>query len=321
MSPRISRSQRLMVVIAISTAFFVSEISVGFYTHSLALVADAFHYLSDLVSFIVAFLALRVSEADDSPKVLSFGWQRAQLLGAFFNGVLLLGLGISVFLQSIERFISIERVENPKLMFIMGSIGLGLNLISATFLHAQPVAHSHDLGMMGVLVHVLGDAANNLGVMAAALVIWLTHYEGRYYADPGTTMGISIMIILSSFPLMRRAGLILLQSAPNGVDAEDVKHDLEKIPGVLSVHELHIWQLNQQKTLASVHVMVSDSSVPAFLRLTKTINECFHAYGIHSTTIQPEVVHPGAISSLATEGIEKCQVVCGAMCAGLTCCG
>ncbi|PYI24291.1 cation diffusion facilitator family metal ion transporter [Aspergillus violaceofuscus CBS 115571] len=321
MSPRISRSQRLMVVIAISSAFFVSEISVGFYTHSLALVADAFHYLSDLVSFVVAFLALRVSEADDSPKALSFGWQRAQLLGAFFNGVLLLGLGISVFLQSIERFISIERVENPKVMFIMGSIGLGLNLISATFLHAQPAAHAHDLGMMGVLVHVLGDAANNLGVMAAALVIWLTHYEGRYYADPGTTMGISVMIILSSFPLMRRAGRILLQSAPDGVDAEDVKHDLEKIPGVLSVHELHIWQLNQQKTLASVHVMVSDSSVPAFLRLTKTINECFHAYGIHSTTIQPEVVHPGAISSLETEGLEKCQVVCGAMCAGLTCCG
>ncbi|RAL13672.1 putative di-, tri-valent inorganic cation transporter [Aspergillus homomorphus CBS 101889] len=311
MSPKISRSQRLMVVIAISSAFFVSEISVGFYTHSLALVADAFHYLSDLVSFVVALLALRVSEADESPKALSFGWQRAQLLGAFFNGVLLLGLGISVFLQSIERFISIERVENPKLMFIMGSIGLGLNLISATFLH----------GMMGVLVHVLGDAANNLGVMAAALVIWLTHYEGRYYADPGTTMGISIMIILSSFPLMRRSGLILLESTPNGVDAADVKHDLEKIPGVLSIHELHIWQLNQHKTLASVHVMLSDSSVPRFLKLTKTINECFHAYGIHSTTIQPEVVHPGTIARLETEELEKCQVVCGTMCTGLTCCG
>ncbi|PYH47212.1 putative di-, tri-valent inorganic cation transporter [Aspergillus saccharolyticus JOP 1030-1] len=368
MSPNISRSQRLMVVIAISSAFFVSEISVGFYTHSLALVADAFHYLSDLVSFIVALLALWVSEADDSPKALSFGWQRAQLLGAFFNGVLLFGLGISVFLQSVERFISIERVENPKLMFIMGSIGLGLNLISATFLHehhhhghdhdhldqamieipasnsensdgqerpgspehgdhkhvlhsAQASGHGHDLGMMGVLVHVLGDAANNLGVMAAALVIWLTHYEGRYYADPGTTMGISIMILLSSFPLVRRSGLILLQSAPNGVDAEDVKHDLEKISGVLSVHELHIWQLNQHKTLASVHVTVSDSSVPAFLKLTKTINECFHAYGVHSTTIQPEVVHPSALASLETEGLGKCQVVCGTMCAGLTCCG
>ncbi|OJI89857.1 hypothetical protein ASPTUDRAFT_132336 [Aspergillus tubingensis CBS 134.48] len=319
---KISRATRLTVVVVISSAFFVAEISVGFYTHSLALVADAFHYLNDLVGFVVALVALKVvSEADESPKALSFGWQRAQLLGAFFNGVLLFALGISIFLQSIERFITLQRVENPKLMFIMGAIGLTLNLISATFLH----------GMLGVLTHVIGDAANNLGVMAAALVIWFTHYGGRFYADPGTSMGIAIMIMLSSIPLVRRCGIILLESAPNGVDLEDVKHDIEKIPGVLSVHELHIWRLNQHKALASVHVMVSDCSVPSFLKLSKTINECFHAYGIHSTTIQPEMAHPETIAvgqpTVETERVsqiemsEKCQVICGTLCEELTCCG
>ncbi|PWY64076.1 cation diffusion facilitator family metal ion transporter [Aspergillus heteromorphus CBS 117.55] len=317
---RISRAQRLMIVIGISSAFFLSEIAVGFYTHSLALVADAFHYLNDLVGFIVALVALKVSEADNSPKALSFGWQRAQLLGAFFNGVLLFTLGISVFLQSVERFVAIQRVENPKLMFIMGAIGLGLNLISATFLH--------------VMVHVIGDAANNVGVMIAALVIWFTHYGGRYYADPGTSMGIALMIICTSIPLVKRCGLILLESAPSGVDLEDVKHDLEKISGVVSIHELHIWRLNQQKALASVHVMVSDCSVSDFLKLIKTINECFHAYGVHSTTIQPEMAHPGMIAlggqmtKVVAEGMElqagvseKCQVVCGTLCEALTCCG
>lgn len=167
---------------------------VGFYTHSIALIADAFHYVScltdwcmlgcfgwrllqlnDLVSFIIALVALKVcdcwtfeclpssntrsniqkSECTDSPKELSFGWQRAQLLGAFFNGVLLFGLGISIFLQSIERFIALQRepiqplstmralltlhsdVQNPKMMFIVGCVGLGLNLISAVFLHGM----------------------------------------------------------------------------------------------------------------------------------------------------------------------------------------
>ncbi|RAK95471.1 putative di-, tri-valent inorganic cation transporter [Aspergillus ibericus CBS 121593] len=326
---RISRAQRLMVVVGISSVFFVAEISVGFYTHSLALVADAFHYLNDLVGFIVALVALKVSETDDSPKALSFGWQRAQLLGAFFNGVLLFALGISIFLQAIERFVAIQRVENPKLMFIMGAIGLVLNLVSATFLHAS---NGHDLGMLGVLLHVIGDAANNLGVMAAALVIWLTHYGGRFYADPGTSMGIAVMIMLSSVPLVRRCGIILLESAPSGVDLEDVKHDLEKIPGVLSIHELHIWRLNQHKALASVHVMVSDYSVPNFLRLTKTINECFHAYGIHSTTLQPELARPGTTTAdmqitevegfgESKEASEKCQVACGTLCEELTCCG
>ncbi|KAE8148408.1 cation diffusion facilitator family metal ion transporter [Aspergillus avenaceus] len=369
---RISRSQRLSMVIAISSTFFVAEISVGFYTHSLALVADAFHYLNDLIGFVVALIALRISETDNAPRSLSFGWQRAQLLGAFFNGALLFALGISVFLQSIERFISLQHVDDPKLMFIMGAVGLGLNIISAIFLHEHDHGHTHhgndevpmspippgedgsqfsehhdhkhhqnatgtnplghDLGMLGVLLHVVSDAANNIGVMAAALVIWFAHYDGRFYADPGTGMGIAIMIILTSFPLIRRAGLILLMSAPNGVDPADVKHDLEKVPGVLGIHELHIWRLNQSKTLASVHVVVSDLSVPNFAKTTKTINECFHAYGIHSATLQPETSPLAeAITTGHQEGnlwqvtqrrsLEKCQVMCGTLCEELTCCG
>ncbi|KDE75750.1 Zn2+ transporter ZNT1 [Aspergillus oryzae 100-8] len=153
---KITRSQRLSAVIGISSVFFVAEISskdallffflpflrflvfapcclriVGFYTHSLALIADAFHYLNDLIGFIVALVALRVGYldssqrlhkrlTDDAPKSLSFGWQRAQLLGAFFNGALLFALGISVFLQSIERFISMQCCA----IFLHGASGL-----------------------------------------------------------------------------------------------------------------------------------------------------------------------------------------------------
>ncbi|KAJ5170580.1 uncharacterized protein N7500_003363 [Penicillium coprophilum] len=368
----LSRSTRLSIVIGISTCFFLAEISLGFYTHSIALVADAFHYLNDLVGFIIALVALKKSERSDSPKELTFGWQRAQLLGAFFNGVLLLGLGISIFLQSIERFIALQHVQNPKLMFIIGCVGLSLNIISVVFLngkvpgvvyleHGPGHEHSHDhslppiietptlhlgeehydssikhhdhkhvhfekhhcadsgghshghgghdhgdLGMMGVMIHVIGDAINNLGVMAAGLVIWLAApHAGRYYADPGVSMFIAILIILSSFPLMRRAGMILLESVPTGVDMSDVKHDLEKIKGVDSIHELHIWRLNQQKTLASVHVVVSEDSVEEFMKTAQVINECFHAYGIHSITMQPE------LSEVDSHETSRCQIVCG----------
>jgi zinc transporter 1 len=104
-----SRKTRLSLVIGISFSFFVAEISTGFYTGSLALIADAFHYLNDLIGFIVALVAVSVSERKTSPDQLSFGWARAQLLGAFFNGAFLLALGLSIALQSIERFISIQR--------------------------------------------------------------------------------------------------------------------------------------------------------------------------------------------------------------------
>ncbi|CEL02372.1 hypothetical protein ASPCAL03543 [Aspergillus calidoustus] len=374
-----SRSRRLMVAIGISAAFFLTEISVGFYTHSLALVADAFHYLNDLVGFIVAFTALKVSTGKSSPQELSYGWQRAQVLGAFFNGSLLFALGISIFLQSIERFITLHHVEDPNLMLIIGCIGLGLNVICAMFLHEHhhghdhdhdhghhhhhpeevdieqqdkvgneakhhehrhlkheevPAFSGHDLGMMGVMLHVIGDAANNLGVIVAALVIWLTSYEARYYADPATSMGIAAMIVLSALPLVRQSGLILLESAPKGLNPADVKHDLEKIPGILAVHELHIWHLSQHKVLASVHVAIQDHSVSEFSKLVTTIQECFHAYGIHSVTVQPEMAGPmnRLVLGYAQEQLEmnglaiqkdagQCQSKCSAVCKELACCG
>ncbi|KAL2796464.1 cation efflux protein [Aspergillus keveii] len=329
-----SRSRRLMVAIGISAVFFLTEISVGFYTHSLALVADAFHYLNDLVGFIVAYVALRVSTGKSSPQELSFGWQRAQVLGAFFNGSLLFALGISIFLQSIERFITLHHVEDPKLMLIIGCVGLGLNVVCAMFLHV-PAFGGHDLGMMGVMLHVIGDAANNLGVIVAALVIWLTSYEARYYADPATSMGIAAMIILSALPLVRQSGLILLESSPKGLNPADVKHDLEKIPGILAVHELHIWRLSQHKVLASVHIAIVDLSVSEFSKLVSTIQECFHAYGIHSATVQPEMAGPVncltsgyvqeqlEINRLAVQGKDagECQPKCSAVCKELACCG
>ncbi len=159
-------------------------------------------------------------------------------------------------------------------------------------------SHSqHDLGMMGVLVHLVGDAINNIGVIIAAAVIWKATYGGRFYADPAVSMGISFMIFISALPLCKNAGSILLESVPLGVKLEDIKHDLEKVPGVLSIHELHAWRLSQHKALASAHVLTTDDSLSNFMERAKLINECLHAYGIHSTTLQPELVTKNALEA------------------------
>ncbi|GAP84782.1 putative cation diffusion facilitator family metal ion protein [Rosellinia necatrix] len=412
----LTSKQKLIAVICISFSFFVAEIAVAFYTKSLALLADAFHYLNDLISFIIALTAILVSERAKSPHNFSFGWARAKLLGAFFNGVFLLALGLSIFLQSIERFIAVQPIENPKLVLIIGSVGLALNILSVTLLHehhghdhgehdhehghSHEHVHSHehshgpdnveaaissiqtssenipltpisahadhrhtiiklqapgrDLGMMGVFVHVIGDALNNLAVIIAALVIWLTKSPARFYADPGVSTAISILILLSAIPIVKNSGKILMQSAPRDVDLDDVKHDLEKIPGIESVHELHIWRLDQKKAIASAHVVVSNNDVTEFMDQAKTVKECLHAYGIHSATLQPELATPihntpqlsgsrsdaGSIRSGNTgredTGVSTtpmaaslrrrraegsgCQIVCGNICDSLTCC-
>ncbi|KAL6710467.1 hypothetical protein ACN47E_008515 [Coniothyrium glycines] len=367
---RLSRKTRLRAVIAISLCFFLVEISIGFYTKSLALVADAFHYLNDLIGFIVALVAVQVTEQKTSPSDLSFGWARASLLGAFFNGAFLLALGLSIALQSIQRFISLEHIDKPKLVLIVGCVGLTLNLISALFLHehdhehghdhnhdhgdescsdqeslaaasthashmhigAKPKKHGMDLGILGVLIHVLGDAINNIGVIISAIIIWFVKSPSRYYADPAVSMWIAIMILISAIPLTKRSGKILLQSAPLGVRIEDVKHDLESIPGVVSVHELHIWRLDQKKAIASAHIVVSDPDIASFMSKAKVFSECLHAYGIHSATLQPELtsncidgdmeVMSGITSvvSTARPSMEKCGVPCGDFCEGLKCC-
>ncbi|TKA63850.1 hypothetical protein B0A55_10905 [Friedmanniomyces simplex] len=338
----LTKTRKLMLIIAISLCFFLAEIAVGFYTHSLALVADAFHYLNDLVGFVVALVAYKVAERDNSPPELSFGWQRATLLGAFFNGVFLLALGVSIFLQAIERFVSIQRVENPRLVLIVGCVGFALNVISATILHehdedvkrvtsisqgsaiepssaAEVVrphqAHrhetagkdkatkpEHDLGLASVLIHVMGDAANNVGVIIAASVIWKTHSPARFYADPAVSVAIAFMIFLSSIPLVRKTGLVLLESVPSGLQLSDV-------PGVLAVHELHVWRLNQRKTLASAHIIVAKTALNDFMGLAQTVNECLHAYGVHSSTLQPETIEPvlDLPNEEAATGLSKSQ--------------
>ncbi|RHZ60570.1 putative di-, tri-valent inorganic cation transporter [Aspergillus thermomutatus] len=135
--------------------------------------------------------------------------------------------------------------------------------------------------MLGVLLHVIGDAVNNLGVMIAALVIWFTKSEGRYYADPGA---------------MRNSGSILLGSTPSGVDLNDLRCDLEKIQGVLSIHEIKVWHISQHKSLAIISVLVTDQHVPGFIKLASMVDECCQKYGIQSVALRPDFAFAGIVT-------------------------
>ena len=127
-----------------------------------------------------------------------------------------------------------------------------------------------------------------------------------------------------------KGGSILLQTAPLGVDVDDVKHDLEAIPGVLSVHELHVWRLNEEKACATAHIVVADASLDHFKAIAKIINECLHAYGIHSATIQPEVASRTSVNENDAEIMDRfslrrarsgCEMNCGTTCEEKRCCG
>ncbi|KAL9710957.1 hypothetical protein Ac2012v2_005497 [Leucoagaricus gongylophorus] len=244
-------------------------------------------------------------------------------IGAFFNGVFLLALALSVFLQSIERFVHIERIEEPFLVLVIGCVGLTLDIISALGHHGHgghshgsqtpsimpeqntdslrhhihathnhtiesPVAtHQHNLGSVGVLVHLIGDAVNNVGVIVAALIIWkaIPQNPNRFYADPAASLAISLIIFATL-----KSGRILLEAAPLYLDLAKVKQDLLAIPDDLSVHDLHVWHLSQSVILASLHVCVpTGTSLEQWEQIERTLQHCFQAYGISHVTISPEL--------------------------------
>ena len=164
--------------------------------------------------------------------------------------------------------------------------------------HSQPKqedsgGHSHgDLNMRGVFLHVAGDALGNVGVICAALAIWLTDYFWTPYADPAISLVITLIILGSAIPLCKAASRILLQAVPAGISVDDIKGDIEELPGILSCHHLHVWQLSDAKVVASLHVEVEfdfkGEGSARYMLLARQVRRCLHEYGIHSSTIQPE---------------------------------
>ena len=165
--------------------------------------------------------------------------------------------------------------------------------------------HSHsDLNIRGVFLHVVGDALGNIGVIGSALFIWLTPFRWRFYSDPVISLLITIIILASAIPLCKAASRILLQAVPAGINVDDIKADIQELPGVYGCHHVHVWQLSDTKLIASLHIQVdfvsddnnndqpedSSSSSRRYMALAKAVRKCLHAYGIHSSTIQPEFV-------------------------------
>ncbi|KIW19971.1 hypothetical protein PV08_00546 [Exophiala spinifera] len=492
-----TKSQRIGILLGIDTVFFLIELVVGYAVHSLALVADSFHMLNDVLSLCVGLWAVRVANTGSS-KMYTYGWQRAETLGALVNGVFLVALCLSIFLEAIQRFVEPQVVSNPKLVLIVGCLGLASNILglllfhdhghshgneehgdavkhaeeghghvhnhdsetaavadesgniedvlpqvkvagfkghesrkftssdeenttvsgqssetphrkshvhgelhgrhrrrtsgslggrgfgSVDNIHIHPASfrqeiiqaarfeeqsdesseegeallddegapnersqifgngasspskgnqgygsigkrqsviynhadhfhnkpqgehkghshgghgHSHgDLNMRGVFLHVLGDALGNVGVIASALIIWLTTFPARYYFDPGISLVITVIILYSAIPLCKAASRILLQAVPVGLSIDEITTDIESLPRVISAHHLHVWQLSDTKLVASLHVKVDceveGSGSQSYMHLAREIRGCLHAYGIHSSTIQPEFTTP-----------------------------
>ncbi|PIL31600.1 transporter [Ganoderma sinense ZZ0214-1] len=458
-----SREARIILLLVIDVCFFFTELIVGYAVGSLALVADSFHMLNDVLSLVVALYAIKLTNQTHTDSRYSYGWHRAEILAALVNGVFLLALCFSIFLEAIERFFSTPEISNPRLVVLVGSLGLASNIVGLFLFHehghdhghkhgkespsvskppsihsledgqitpratpaspiprtksrersasysslyghpaatrasfvqaAQDVArarspspsrsrvrsrshadhvhengvrnesaiddasneetqtftestpllannddsgrssprflnaeaghehgrhgghgHSHgSMNMRALVLHVMGDALGNVGVISTGLVIWLTTLSWKYYFDPIISLVITLIIFSSALPLVRSTAFILLQGVPATVSLEETRDAILAVDGVLSVHELHIWQLSENKLVASVHVMASRKH--DFMPIATQIRKVLHDRGVHSSTIQPEYHHPRNSppeEHLRTSAESSCLIMCPA---------
>jgi zinc transporter 1 len=161
--------------------------------------------------------------------------------------------------------------------------------------HAASHAHGHDdddEGMKAMVLHVLGDALGNVGVIVTALIIWLTDWSGKYYADPAVSLFIAAIILRTALPLTRATSHVLLQATPEQIDVSKVKNEIQGLDGVMSCHHVHVWQLTKKKVVASMHVQVAfaitEEGGQKYMDLAKQVRKRLHKLGIHSVTMQAE---------------------------------
>jgi cobalt-zinc-cadmium efflux system protein len=277
----VSAKRVLKFACAATLGFAFVEFLGGRFAHSLALIADSAHLLTDAGALGLALFAAWVADQPATRK-MSYGFHRVEILAALVNGV---GLGIiAIFLitEALERFASPPQIR-LELMLGLGLAGLLFNLIVAGSLrkHAR-----ESVNVRSALYHVLADCLGSLGVVVAGLVIWKT---GWVYADPAVSIGIACLIIWGAWMILRDVVGILLEAAPARVNIQRLERRLLALPGVEEICDLHVWTISSGKEALSAHLGVSAKANSD--SLLKQVNEILsREFEIHHSTVQLEKV-------------------------------
>jgi cobalt-zinc-cadmium efflux system protein len=275
-------SRKLLIATIATAAFVVVELIAGIAAHSLALVGDAFHNFTDTLALVLALMAVRI-ERRPANATKTYGYHRAGVLAAFINSGTLVAFTIYLFYEAVHR-LRVPHAVDSRAMLIVAAIAFVLNAAITWWLHDEG---RHDLNVRSAVLHMLGDAASSVGIVIAALLIART---GRAFWDPAMSIVIGILILWSSFGVLREAVNLLLEGTPPGIDPAGVTRAIESVDGILGVHHLHIWGLGSARRALSAHLIVGDVPLKATSQLLGRVNALLHdEYGIEHTTIQFEL--------------------------------
>jgi len=268
----------LRLALWLTLVFFVAEVVGGLAANSLALLADAGHMLTDVGALaLTLFVAWFSRQPSTSSK--TFGYLRWEILAAFLNGALLLLVSAGIIWEAIGRLRHPEPLQSG-LMLLVAAGGLVVNLIAARLLHAGASA---SLNLRGAYLHVLSDL---LGSVAAILAGLFVRYKGWTIADPIASIVMTALIVRGAWQLVRESVDVLLEAVPPHISLEAVRGAIAGVPGVCSVHDLHVWTVTSGMVAMSAHVVVPDGE--QHQRVLEAVNTAMSRFGIGHVTVQIE---------------------------------
>lgn len=272
--------KRLWIALGLTTSFMIAEVVAGVLTNSLALISDAAHMLTDAAALAIALAAVRVARrpADASR---TFGYHRFEIIAAAFNALMLFAVAIYILVEAYGRLRSPPEVQSTAMM-VVAALGLVVNLISMKLLAG---GKDSSLNMKGAYLEVWSDMLGSLGVIAGAAVI---RYTGWAWVDPVIAVAIGLWVLPRTWVLLRESLNILLEGVPVGMDVAKITAAVQKLPGVVSVHDLHVWALSSGKPSLTAHVVhAAELTHEALLEPIKTV--LAQEFGIYHSTLQLEV--------------------------------
>ena len=277
-----SDQRRLLIVLGLTALYFLAELAGGYVTGSLALLSDAVHMLTDIAALCLSLLTLWVSTRPASP-AKTYGYLRAEILGALLNGLFLWLLVVFIWIEAVGR------LRNPRPVSGLGVIaiaivGIGVNTFSAWMTSRETSGGQHGMGMRAVFVHVLSDLIGSIGVLASGA---LSYFTGWMQADPAVSILIGCLVLYGSWGLVREGVDILMESVPSHIDLDEMRTDLLAVSGTEEVHDLHVWCLTTRQIALSAHAVVAadadrDRVLAEMCHLLQT------KFDIHHLTLQLE---------------------------------
>ncbi|XP_066428533.1 proton-coupled zinc antiporter SLC30A2 [Eleutherodactylus coqui] len=292
--------KKLYVASAVCLLFMIGEVIGGYIAHSLAIMTDAAHLLTDFASMMISLFALWMSSRP-ATKTMNFGWHRAEILGALLSVLSIwVVTGVLVYL-AVERIISGNYEIEGDAMLITSGCAVAVNIIMGVTLHQTGHGHSHGAAdthshshsgeelhnpsVRAAFIHVVGDLLQSLGVLVASYVIY---FKPEYkIIDPICTFLFSVLVLGTTLTILRDVLLVLMEGTPKGVDFNMVKDTLLSITGVKALHSLHIWALTVSQPVLSVHIAINEDADSQMV-LKEASSRLQNKFHFHTTTIQIE---------------------------------